>query len=527
MKKLFALISVLIVFQNAFSQPTIQWDKTIGGNSFDELTTIRQTSDGGYILGGFSNSGISGDKTENTSGAADYWVVKLNSSGMLQWENTIGGDSGDFFDSNSFIQTQDGGYILGGSSRSNISGDKTENCRGDYDYWVVKLNSSGVVQWDKTIGGNDEDRLYSVIQSVDGGYLLGGYSSSNISGDKTDSSRGYLDFWIVKLNQVGSIQWQKTIGGEGGDGLISMGHTADGGYILGGISASNISGDKTDTCRGGSDYWIVKIDSVGDVQWDKTIGGSNDDGLESVSQTSDGGYIIAGSSLSNISGDKTENLCNNNQGDYWIIKLDSAGSIAWQNDIGSNGDNIAYSAFQISSGEYIVGGYSDGNIFCDKTENSKGGTDDWILKLDTSGNIVWQKTIGGSNDDGITSMQQTADGGYILGGTSSSNISGDKTANSKGLDDYWVVKLAPEVGIEEPNHIYVLNIFPNPASDELSIKDSEFKIKEILINDAVGREIYSSGFVPSINVSFWSNGIYFVKLKTSDEIKTLKLLVQH
>ena len=155
--------------------------------------------------------------------------------------------------------------------------------------------------------------MISIIQTTDGGYLLGGYSYSNISGDKTENSNGYEDYWIVKVDSIGTIQWQKTIGGSLNDNLISIIQTSDGGYIIGGISSSNISGDKTENSNGDVDYWIVKIDSTGTIQWQNTIGGIALDYLGSIIQTNDSGYFLAGSSFSDISGDKTENS-NGNSG---------------------------------------------------------------------------------------------------------------------------------------------------------------------------------------------------------------------
>jgi hypothetical protein len=236
---------------------TIQWDKTIGGGGEDDLFSLQQTSDGGYILGGHSDSNVSGEKTANSRGYYDYWVVKLNSLGKIQWDKTIGGSSGDYL--TSLQQTCEGGYILGGYSLSNRSGDKTEKSRGVYDYWVVKLNSLGRIQWDKTIGGSLVDYLYSLQQTSDGGYILGGDSESDMSGEKTENNHGSFigDYWVVKLNSFGRIQWDKTIGGTSEDHLRSIKEVSKNQYILGGYSISGISGDKTEVSRGDFDYWIV------------------------------------------------------------------------------------------------------------------------------------------------------------------------------------------------------------------------------------------------------------------------------
>nr|MBK9653886.1 hypothetical protein [Bacteroidota bacterium] len=218
------------------------------------------TADGGYVLGGYSSSNISGDKTEDSKGYNDYWVVKIDSLGAIVWQNSIGGNSGDYL--YSIASSLDGGHVLGGWSGSNISGDKTENCNGSVDYWVVKIDSLGAIVWQNTIGGDESDELLSITPSPDGGYVLGGWSYSNISGDKTENSNGSYDYWVVKIDSIGAIVWQNTIGGSSDEYLYSITPTPDGGYVLGGLSRSNISGDKTENRNGGYDYWIVKMTAL-------------------------------------------------------------------------------------------------------------------------------------------------------------------------------------------------------------------------------------------------------------------------
>ncbi len=438
-KRLFTFLTGLVLCALAAAQtpPVLQWDKTIGGNDDDNIRFLQQTSDGGYILGGFSYSNTSGDKTDDSKGSADYWVVKLDASGNKEWDKTIGGSSDDFL--RSLQQTSDGGYILGGYSTSNTSGDKTEDSKGDQDYWVVKLDAGGNKVWDKTIGGNDYDALFSLQQTADGGYILGGYSLSNISDDKTEDSKGYYDYWVVKLDAGGNKMWDKTIGGSDLDALLSLQQTTDGGYILGGYSNSPGSGDKTEDSKGDQDYWVVKLDAGGSKVWDRTIGGSDFDGLFSLQQTADGGYILGGYSQSNISGDKTED--NKGNGDYWVVKLYDSGTKMWDKTIGGSNTDVLNSLQHTTDGGYILGGYSYSGISGDKTEDSKGAQDYWVVKLDAGGSKEWDKTMGGSSADVLYSLQQTGDGGYILGGYSYSGISGDKTEANKGGMDYWVIKL--------------------------------------------------------------------------------------
>ncbi|MBK9729798.1 MAG: T9SS type A sorting domain-containing protein [Chitinophagaceae bacterium] len=443
-----SIIVLCFSFSSATAQvtaPEIQWQNTIGGSGVDYLNSVIQTIDGGYLLGGYSYSGISGDKTEANQGdfsfSYDYWVVKLDVSGNIQWQNTIGGSSYDYL--LSVIQTTDGGYLLGGYSSSGISGDKTEASQGSYDYWVVKLDGSGNIQWQNTIGGNSSDYLNSAIQTSDGGYLLGGYSGSGISGDKTEANQVFTyDYWVVKLDGSGNILWQNTIGGNSFDELSSAIQTSDGGYLLGGYSGSGISGDKTEASLGGYDYWVVKLDALGNIQWQNTIGGEKEDQLTSVIQTTDGGYLLGGFSKSGISGDKTESR--QGRKDYWVVKLDGSGAIQWQNTIGGSGDDALNSVIQTTDDGYLLGGTSDSGQSGDNTEEDQGFKDYWVVKLNSSGNIEWQNTIGGSSYDLLRSLIQTADGGFLLGGDSQSGIYGDKTEANQGIRDYWVLKLSAE-----------------------------------------------------------------------------------
>ncbi|MBK7886632.1 MAG: T9SS type A sorting domain-containing protein [Bacteroidetes bacterium] len=444
----FMRLIVLFLLTNlpTFGQE-IDWQNTIGGLREDWLTSIQQTTDKGYIVGGFSDSDIFADKTENSLGLEDYWIVKTDSLGNIQWQNTIGGSGYDNL--NTLVQTLDGGYILGGFSLSSISGDKSENCIGERDFWIVKIDSIGFIQWQNTIGGSLDDYLTSIQQTLDHGYILGGCSSSGVSGDKIENNLGSRDFWVVKVDSIGNIQWQNTIGGDNLDQLNSIQQTTDGGYILGGHSESNISGDKTENSLGSSDYWIVKIDSVGVIQWQNTIGGSDYDQLSSMEQTIDGGYILGGFSWSSISGDKIENCVGSSGGvcgpDYWIVKTDGLGNIQWQNTIGGWGNDYLTTIRETPGGGFVFCGFSDSNIGGDKAENNVGQLDNWIVKADSLGNIQWQNTIGGSLNEDWNSLSLTDDGSIILGGCSYSNISGDKTENNMGLaivrKDYWVIKL--------------------------------------------------------------------------------------
>ncbi|MBA3647783.1 MAG: T9SS type A sorting domain-containing protein [Chitinophagales bacterium] len=472
MKTLTTLFSIALALSisiaTAQTPPGKQWDARFGGTNNESLNSLQQTADGGYILGGWSQSGISGDKTQASQGGYDYWIVKTDADGIKQWDARFGSSDYDFL--HSLQQTADGGYILGGYSQSGISGDKTQASQGLYDYWIVKTDANGVKQWDARFGGSSDDYLNSIQQTADGGYILGGWSQSGISGDKTQASQGSYDYWIVKTDANGVKQWDTRFGGSSDDRLWSLQQTTDGGYILGGYSQSGISGDKTQASQGASDYWIVKTDANGVKQWDARFGGSSAEGLWSLQQTTDGGYILGGESISEISGDKTQ--ASQGDYDYWIVKTDANGVKQWDAQFGGSNQDELNSLQQTADGGYILGGWSGSEISGDKTQASQGSSDYWIVKTDANGVKQWDARFGGNNADGLWSLQQTTDGGYILGGTSSSGISGDKTQSSQGFDDYWIVKTdavatTTETLVDPVD--FFSEIYPNPVQNQLTI----------------------------------------------------------
>lgn len=217
--------------------PAIQWDKTIGTTKSENLAYTQQTTYGGYILGGTT--------TKQNSFGLDYWLVKLSANGTKQWDKTFGGSNYDQLEDVS--QTSDGGYVLGGSSLSSASGEKSEESRGASDYWIIKVSASGTKEWDKTLGGANYDSFHCVKQLANGGYIVGGGSVSAKSGDKTESNKGnseFGDFWIVALSSEGKQIWDKTIGGNLEERFSNIQQTNDGGFIVSGSSGSNAGFDK-------------------------------------------------------------------------------------------------------------------------------------------------------------------------------------------------------------------------------------------------------------------------------------------
>jgi hypothetical protein len=424
----------------AVAPPGIQWQKSFGGTNDEGANSIQQTDDGGYIVAGYSDSN-DGDVSGN-HGTHDYWAIKLDADGDIQWQKSLGGSASEL--AQSIQQTGDGGYIVAGSTGS-IDGDIT-GYHSDGDYWVVKLDAGGDMQWQKALGGSARDYAYSIQQTGDGGYIVAGSTGSN-DGD-VSGNHGYSDAWVVKLDAAGSLLWQKSLGGSGSEFAQSIQQTGDGGYIIAGESTFN-DGDVSGN-HGYSDYWIVKLDAGGGMQWQKSLGGSGNDYAQSIQQTGDGGYIVAGYSDSNdgdISG-------NHGVVDYWIVKLDEDGDIGWQKSLGGSYGDYANSIQQTGDGGYIVAGYSESND--GDVSRNHGDGDCWIVKLDAGGGTQWQKFLGGSDSVVANSIRQTDDGGYVVAGWSESN-DGDVSGNH-GNRDLWVVKLGPDGASGAVNSIDSIDI---------------------------------------------------------------------
>lgn len=515
MKK-FLLFFTVILFTNYSLNAQTVWQNTIGGSGADELVDLIKTSDGGYLLVGYSDSDISGDKTENRKGGADIWIVKTNSTGTVSWDKTLGGSGDD--EPYSVIETQDGGYVIAGISDSNISGDKTENSKGAYfDMWIVKLNSTGTKIWDKTIGGSADDYASSVKETSTGDLVIGGGSESNISGDKTENSRGGYDNWIVKLNNFGTKIWDKTFGGSEDEDFEFLNLTPDGGYILGAYSESLTSGDKTQDLFGKKDNWIIKVSNTNTIDWQRDFGGSSNSYNEPTDAllTSDGGYLIAGDSDSGIGGNKT--VGNKGSDDLWLIKLNNLGVVEWQKDIGGANDDEYPFLIEKPNGNFVISAVSKSDISGDKSENSYGFNGEiWLVEINSSSSILGDKTIGTTDTQYEGRIVLANDGNYVIA-SGVSSLSGDNTEAPVGSVDYWLFKLNQNtLSTPEISSNLKLDIYPVPATNELNIS-SQQKIDKATIFDVSGKHVFSiTNPIDKIDISKLTNGIYVVKLFSED-----------
>jgi gliding motility-associated-like protein len=441
-KNLFFIVIVAALFQNGCllaQAPVIDWQKCLGGfenNIGDIATCARQTSDGGYIVAGYAYSN-DGDITA-PHGNADYWIVKLDAIGAVVWQKSLGGSSGEY--AYDIIQTSDGGYIVAGWTGSN-DGDVSGN-HGWVDYWVVKLSSVGTIQWQKCYGGTSSDQGRSIQQTTDGGYIVAGFSYSNDGDVSGNHYPDQADYWVIKIDNNGSLQWQKCYGSSRYDAAFKILQTGDGGYIVAGITDTentndgDVSGNHT-----GRDYWVVKLSNTGNIQWQKCLGGNDIDMLHSIDLCPDGGFIVVGSSNSesgDVSGNHP-NPNNNSATDYWVVKLNATGALQWQKCLGGTDIDIAFAVKSTPDGGYIVAGSStssDGDVTA--VHNPR---DEWVVKLRNNGTIEWQKCYGGSDQDEPYSVENTSDGGFIMAGFTNSGLNDGDVTNPHFSNDYWVVKL--------------------------------------------------------------------------------------
>jgi hypothetical protein len=397
MKKIF-ILGIVVLFVGMVFQPAFANDnnvsvgkvdqlssgetfiKTYGGTEFDEGFCVRQTKDGGYIITGRTSS--------YGAGRGDGWLVKTDSAGTMIWNKTFGGTESERI--YSVQQTTDGGYILTGYTTSFGS--------GGYNVWLIKTDNIGNKTWDKIFRGASSDEGWCVQQTSDGGFIIAGRTYS--------FGAGHWDFWLIKTDSTGNEVWNRTFGGTGQDEGYCVQQTTDGGYVITGFTGSFGAGS--------SDLWLIKTDSVGNMLWNRTFGGTQGDRGWCVQQASDGGYVITGSTYSF------------GAGDVWLIKTDESGVENLNRTFGGQNKERGFCVQQTTDGGYIITGYIE---WLDDPEFT---SDVWLIRTDDDGNEVWNRTFGGSEHDRGTCVQQTTDGGFIITGTTESF--------GGGGEDVWLIK---------------------------------------------------------------------------------------
>ncbi len=434
------LLTVLTV--NLVSSQDILWEKSYGGKQADYLTDAIPTADYGFVLGG---SSLTPNKDNPLSkGNYDYCIWKVKENGDIEWQKSYGGSDNDML--YSIKATNDGGFILAGISNSPISGQKKDNRIGQNDIWILKLDARGTEMWQKTLGGLSEEQLATIIITKDNGFLLGASSESDVCNYKASEtnknsiykntdSNGSLDYWLVKLNYKGELEWQKTIGGTYLDQLRSVVTTFDGGYFVGGVSNSNSNLFKNKDCNGQTDFWYMRLNATGEILWETTYGGAGDENLYTVLETKEHQLIVAGNSNSPSSprGNTIEGS------DYLLMKLDTDGTLLWEKTYSNNDQDVLTNVVQNGDGSLLLCGYSPlvakattSKIGRKKTDE---GIEDYlVLKTDRNGEELWRKTVGSDAIDVLSKAIETRDGGYLLAGTSSTNSNSITDIEPSSLD---------------------------------------------------------------------------------------------
>ncbi|MHA1978733.1 MAG: hypothetical protein ACW98I_17665 [Candidatus Hodarchaeales archaeon] len=359
----------------------MEWNFTFGGLANDFARSVIQTADGGFALAGWTKSFGAGD--------SDWWLIKTDASGQELWNHTYGGQARE--ECFSVIQTTDEGYILAGWTESFGA--------GIGDIWILKTDSNGQHIWNHTIGTSEDDFAFSMIQTSDGGYALGGGTKSY--------SVGEYDYWLVKTNASGHEEWNRTFGGVLWDFPAILIQTTDEGYALAGHSNSFSSGED-------NDWWLVKTNASGHEEWNHTYGGNAHEWINSMLQATDDGFILAGGTRSFGVGIE----------DMWLVKTDSNGKMEWNHTFGGNAVDNAFSLIQTTEGGFALAGFSE--------SYGAGGRDMWLGKTDSSGQSGWNKTFGGSEHDFSTSIIQTSTGDFVLAGYTESYGAGGQ--------DIWLIK---------------------------------------------------------------------------------------
>ncbi|NQT35041.1 T9SS type A sorting domain-containing protein [bacterium] len=475
-------VAMLALAGTTHAQPDSLWSRTFGGGRTDRCNSIIQTADGGYLLAGLTESFGAGDY--------DMWLVKTDADGDSLWSRTFGGRDIDLC--SSIIQTADGGYALAGKTRSFGPG-------GD-DMWLVRTDEDGEFLWWVAVGGIGYDVCSSIIQTVDGGYALAGYTNSYHFSN--------ADFLLVKIDADGDLRWSETYGGNQFDKCYSIIQTVDGGYALAGYTQS-YGPDP------GDNMWLIRTDA-GDRLWSRTFGGGRTDDCFSVIQTDDGGYALAGRTNSFGAGDY----------DMWLVKTDADGDSLWSRTFG--GENVDYckSIIQTADGGYALAGRT--NSF------GAGDYDMWLVRTDADGDSLWSLTFGGEDDESCWSIIQTTDGGYALaGGTYSFGA---------GSADMWLVKTGPDPisvppapFIPHPSSFILQEAYPNPFNSTTNIRFGLPKNELVLVKifDLTGNVIETliDGRLPAgYHTVSWNSldypaGVYICNMQAAGFNEAVKMVL--
>ncbi|MGH1519580.1 T9SS type A sorting domain-containing protein [Chryseobacterium sp. JK1] len=518
MKKLYLSALTLCTVLGISAQEVI-WQKDIKSSTQDFLSQVTTTIDQQYLITG---SSIQSDK-QQASGSKqnngyDFHLIKLNQQGQEVWEKYFSGNNHDYLSAT--VTTQDGGFLLAGTSYSGKGLDKKDDSKGGSDIWLIRINEFGDELWQKTLGTSSDEEARSVIQTTDLGFF--------VAGNVQNATKGYgsKDVWISRIDKDGKELSQLILGGKGLDEVEKMIPTKDGGALLGIYSRSSevrVSGSeqrstsstaisqipKASSNFGEGDYWIVKLDKNGKVEWEKNFGGKGDDHVRTLALTSNG-FIIGGESRSERSGNKTVGIEEGT--DLWLISLNERGDEQWQKSYNfKNRDilmsmSVLHAADDKSSKGILLGGYTQAEGRIEKDDETF-----WMLYLDENGNEQWRKHITGESrkrEERLSDLKLNRDGSIILAGTSAEEL---------GKENWKIVKLGDKQ-VDKLIEKQDIKIYPNPVSDYAYVEIGfDFKEADIVLYDMGGRQlqnIKTKNTVTKINTQALVQGAYLVTIKT-------------
>lgn len=392
-----------------------------------QVYAAARTMEGGYVLAGIGKS-LTGDP-----GNSDAWVLQLDMQGKVKWQKTFGGSALDGADA--IASTREGGFAIAGYTYS-TDGDITGN-HGNSDAWVVNIDPNGNKVWQHALGGSANDMAASIIETSDGGFILAGQTSST-NGDVINN-HGSTDALVIKLDRNGNKLWQKTLGGTGSEGALSIIESSEGGYLMAGWTNSQ-DGDVSGYHPGwgmnvGSlDGWVVRMDKDGNLLWTKAFGGSRSEMIYSITTGMDHSYIITGDTKSNNDGDVGVNHGNF---DTWVVNIDKEGKLLWQKSLGGSDNDISYFILPTQDGGYMLAGLTSSND--GDVSGNHGGEDAWLVKLDKVGNKQWQRALGGSGGEVARVVFQRANGSYVVVGAAGST-DGD-LAGQQNAGGPWIITM--------------------------------------------------------------------------------------
>ncbi|MEC5171305.1 T9SS type A sorting domain-containing protein [Chryseobacterium nepalense] len=508
----FYMSAVFLCTALGLSGQEILWQKDIKSSTQDFLSQVTTTIDQQYLITGSSIQSKKLSTESKQNNGYDFHLVKLNQQGEEVWEKYFSGQDHDFLSAT--VNTQDGGFVLAGTSFSSEGLDKKENSNGGSDFWLIRINEFGDELWQKTIGSASDEEARAVIQTTDMGFF--------VTGNVQNSSKGYgsKDVLVVKLDKNGKELSQLMLGGKGLDEVEKMIPTKDGGALLGVYSRSGAGGSKKTENFGEGDYWIIKLNKECKMEWEKNFGGKDDDHLRTLALTSTG-YLIGGESRSERSGNKTAGIEEGT--DLWLIYLNERGEEIWQKSYNFKnrdvlmGMSVLHASDDKSSKGILLGGYTqaEGRIEADDETF-------WMLYLDQNGNEQWRKHVKGESrkrEERLSDIKLNRDGSIVLAGTSAEDL---------GKENWKIVKLGDKQ-IDQMIEKQDIKIYPNPVSDYAYIEIGfDFKEADIALYDMGGRQLQSlktKNKVTKINTQNLIQGAYLIAIKTdTDKTANSKLI---